>query len=201
MMSGTLGALVKDNDAHYILSNNHVLANENAMPIGTAIYQPGLLDGANVELDGIGTLARFVPLSLANPNSVDCAVAAIANLDLVSPKFLPKVGRLNSPEPIDAAEGMPVEKTGRATGYTTGEVFDVSATVAVQFDLGILHFADQILIHGQAGTFSDGGDSGSLVVDRQSGRATGLIIGGVPEYTIANHVNDVLQALNVVLVC
>ena len=55
---------------------------------------------------------------------------------------------------------MQVEKTGRSTGYTTGTVFDVSATVPVDFDLGTLTFEDQILIRGQGGTFSDGGDFG-----------------------------------------
>ena len=75
---------------------------------------------------------------------------------------------------------MQVEKTGRSTGYTTGTVFDVSATIPVDFDLGRLTFEDQILIRGQGGAFSDGGDSGSLVVDSVSGRATGLLMGGSP---------------------
>jgi hypothetical protein len=34
-----------------------------------------------------------------------------------------------------------------------------------------------------------------------SGRATGLLVGGSPQFAIANHIDDVLQALNVKLVC
>jgi hypothetical protein len=96
---------------------------------------------------------------------------------------------------------MQVEKTGRATGYTTGTVFDVSATVPVQFELGTLTFEDQILIRNDGGAFSDGGDSGSLIVDHGSGRATGLLLGGSLQFAIANHIEDVLQALNAKLVC
>jgi hypothetical protein len=80
-------------------------------------------------------------------------------------------------------------------------VFDISATATVQFDLGMLTFEDQVLVRGDAAGFSDGGDSGSLIVDRESGRATGLLIGGSPQFAIANHIGDVLHALNVKLVC
>ena len=127
-------------------------------------------------------------------------MAALVNEETASPTILPKIGRLTSAEPIDAAEGMAVEKTGRATGYTTGTVFDVSASVTVQFDLGMLTFQNQMLIRSEAEAFSDIGDSGSLIVDSESGRATGLLVGGARQCFVANHIGDVLQALNVTLV-
>ena len=201
LMAGTLGAVVTGNGVSYILSNNHVLANENALPPGTPIFQPGLLDSGNAATDQIATLARFVPLETGKPNRVDCALATILDARTVRPAILPRIGRLKSAEPIDAVEGMEVEKTGRATGYTVGAVFDVSATVPIEFELGRLMFEDQILIRSDAGAFSDGGDSGSLIVDRASGQATGLLIGGSPQFAIANHIGDVLHALNVKLVC
>jgi hypothetical protein len=201
LMAGTLSAIVTANGASYILSNNHVLANENALPLGTPIFQPGLLDSGNAATDRIATLARLIPLEIDKPNRVDCAIAAILDANVVSSAILPKIGRLTSAEPIEATEGMQVEKTGRATGYTMGAVFDVNATITVQFDLGMLTFEDQLLIRGDAGAFSDGGDSGSLIVDRESGRATGLLMGGTPQCAIANHITDVLQVLDVKLVC
>ena len=200
LMAGTLSALVTADGVSYLLSNNHVLANENALPLGTPIFQPGLLDSGNPATDQIATLARFVPLETDKPNRVDCALATILDAGAVTPSILPKIGRLRSPEPIEAAEDMQVEKTGRATGYTTGTVFDVSATVPVEFELGMLTFEDQVLIRSNTGAFSDGGDSGSLIVDRASGRATGLLVGGSPQFTIANHICDVLEALNAKLV-
>jgi hypothetical protein len=193
-MARTLGALVTADGVSYVLSNNHVLANENALPVGTSIFQPGLLDSGNVAADRIATLARFVPLEIDKPNRVDCALAAIVNASALSPGILPKLGRLRNAEPIEAAEGIQVEKTGRATGYSTG-AFDVSATVPVQFELGALMFEDQVLIRSDVGEFSAGGDSGSLVVDRASSRATGSILVGSPQFVIANHICDVLQAL------
>jgi hypothetical protein len=199
LMAGTLGAVVETGGVRYILSNNHVLANENALPVGSPVYQPGLLDGGNVATDRIATLTRFVPLSAEESNLVDCAIAQIDE-GAVDPTILPEVGRLTGPEPIDATEGMKVEKTGRATGYTMGGVSDVSANISVEFDIGLLNFADQILIKATGGAFSDSGDSGSLVVDVATGRATGLLVGGTPQFAIANHIADVLQVLNVTLV-
>jgi hypothetical protein len=199
LMAGTLGAVVETGGVRYILSNNHVLANENALPVGSPVYQPGLLDGGNAATDRIATLTRFVPLNSGGANLVDCAIAQVDN-GAVDPTILPQIGRLTGPDPIDATDGMKVEKTGRATGYTTGAVTDVSANISVEFDIGLLNFADQILIKSAGGPFSDSGDSGSLVVDVASGRATGLLIGGTPQFAMANHIADVLQALNVSLV-
>ncbi len=200
LTAGTFGALVEREGARYILSNNHVLANENALPPGSPIFQPGLLDGGSPASDQIARLAHFVPLTATDHNRVDCALAEVIEATGVRAPVLPKVGRLSSPDPIDAVDGMRVEKTGRTTGYTTGTVFDVSATVTVHYDLGDLIFEDQILIRADPGSFSDVGDSGALIVDQASGRGTGLLIGGAAEFTIANHLGDVLAALNARLV-
>jgi hypothetical protein len=203
LMAGTLGAIVADKDgARFILSNNHVLANANALPIGSPIFQPGLLDGGIVARDQIATLAAFVPLETVKQNRVDCALAAIGDSAAVNPRFLPKIGRLKNPEPIEAEDGMQVEKIGRATDYTTGTISDVSATMTVEFEEGrMLQFQDQVLIKNEAQAFSEGGDSGSLIVDVTSGRATALLIGGSPRCSIANHIGDVLRTLDVTLVC
>jgi len=48
VMAGTFGAVVKDKDGLYVLSNNHVLADENRLPLGSPIFQPGLLDGGDL---------------------------------------------------------------------------------------------------------------------------------------------------------
>ena len=70
----------------YVLSNNHVLANESGidpngqkivgLPPGSPIYQPGLLDGGNVATDQIAQLTRWVDLDASNPNNaVDGEIA------------------------------------------------------------------------------------------------------------------------------
>jgi len=201
LMAGTLAAVVAQGDRRFILSNNHVLAAENELAIGTAIYQPGLLDHGDPNADAIAQLSHFVPLTPApTPNRVDCAIAEITDAGLVAARVLPRIGRLTSAEPIAAVEGMSVEKVGRGTGYTMGKVFDVSAHLTLQYDLGELEFIDQMLIRGASAPFSAYGDSGALVVNAESGRATGLLIGGHGEFSVANHLEDVLTLLDAALV-
>jgi hypothetical protein len=200
VMAGTFGAVVAIGGDEYILSNNHVLANQNALPIGSAIFQPGLLDLNAPGQDAIATLSKFIPLNASGPNKVDCAVAKVDSNDLVDGVAMSGVGALKSATPILAQENMGVEKTGRTTGYTTGTVSDISATVKVSYDLGVLTFTDQIIIVGGADPFSGAGDSGSLIVDRASKRATGLLFAGSPTHTMANHIGDVLDALDATLV-
>lgn len=202
VMAGTFGALVEDADGNrYVLSNNHVLADENGLAPGSPIFQPGLLDGGDPAADQIATLTRFVQLRTGQANTVDAAIARLDDAALARARFLPKVNQLKGTAPVDAAERMRVHKVGRTTGYTTGEVFDVSADISVRYDLGLLRFNDQILIRGDAGVpFSAGGDSGSLIVDRKTGRPTGLLFAGSDKFTIANHVADVLAQLAVAVV-
>ena len=127
-------------------------------------------------------------------------IAEILSPELIGTRLMAKVGKLASPEPIAVVEGMSVEKVGRGSGYTLGKAYDVSATLTLSYALGDLTFVDQILIRGASGAFSEDGDSGALVVDADSGRAAGLLIGGGGEFSIANHLEDVLTELGASLV-
>jgi hypothetical protein len=201
VMAGTFGAVVTDGTKRMILSNNHVLADENNLAPGALIYQPGLLDGGDIRKDAIAKLTKFVPLDFSGPNRVDCAIAEADASKLLGATVLPKVGKLASPTPIPAVVGMKVHKSGRTTGYRTGVIFDVSADVKVGYEGGTATFQDQILIKGDtAAVFSDSGDSGSLIVDRATRRATALLFAGSASHTIGNHLSDVLAALDVDLV-
>ncbi len=62
--AGTLGCFVRkrSGSAVRILSNNHVLANENAAKKGDAIIQPGRYDGGLKGKDTVGSLDTFVRL-------------------------------------------------------------------------------------------------------------------------------------------
>ena len=199
VMAGTLGCLVTDGGGRYILSNNHVLADENALPLGSPIFQPGLLDNGHPSTDKVARLSKFVTIKkLPAKNEVDCAIAGVLTQNLCSPKFLPKVS-LASTTPIAAAVGMKVHKHGRTTGYTRGQVVDIAADVNVGYDFGTARFIDQIIVIGDSGPFSDSGDSGSLIVDRKTKKATGLLFAGSSSHTIANHIENVLSQLGVTL--
>lgn len=81
VMAGTFGAVVQAAGIRFLLSNNHVVANENNLPVGSPIFQPGLLDQGNPNSDRIASLTRFIPLRSGQPNAMDCAIAEILELE------------------------------------------------------------------------------------------------------------------------
>jgi hypothetical protein len=195
IMAGTFGALVKDANGVYILSNNHVLADEGRIPAGAPIYQPGLLDNGNTATDRIAALSRFAPLT---NGKIDAALALADDRSLVSNEVL-FIGKPTGA--ADAAIDMVVHKFGRTTSYTAGRVTSVNTDVTVQYETGNFFFEEQIIIVGLSGTqFSAAGDSGSLILERATNTAVGLLFAGSSSHTIANHLPVVLQTMGVTLV-
>lgn len=198
VMAGTFGALVKRGPRRFVLSNNHVLANENQLPIGALTFQPGFLDaGVPASSGPIGRLSAFVELRALQPNLVDCAISEIDDPNLVTNSII----KIGVPKGATTAQSnMIVHKFGRTTDYSVGFVETTMMDVLVEYELGELTFHDQIIIKGLNGqAFSDKGDSGALIVERNTSRAIGLLFAGSASHTIANHIGDVFQALNVSL--
>lgn len=197
IMAGTFGGVVKDGAGLYILSNNHVLADESRLQPGAPIFQPGLLDGGNVNTDQIAALTRFVKLQAIGGNKVDCAIAKVLANNLVSKNVLhigPPTGM------VPAAIDLQVHKFGRTTSYTVGRVTSIDTDVTVSYETGNFTFQEQIIIVGRNGkSFSAAGDSGSLILERGTNKAVGLLFAGSTTHTIANHIEEVLQALKVTL--
>jgi hypothetical protein len=195
-MAGTFGAVVRRGKEQFILSNNHVLADENRLPLGSPILQPGPLDGGGAG-DEIATLTEFVALDSVGMNKVDAAIAAVDAPNLVDSGILfigPPAGQTR------AAIDMTVHKFGRTTSYRVGRVISVATDVRVAYETGEMMFEDQIIIRGINGEqFSAGGDSGSLILQRGTNRAVGLLFAGSSTHTIANHIEDVLDAFKVTL--
>ena len=93
----------------------------------------------------------------------------------------------------EARLGTAVKKSGRTTGFTTGEILQIDVTADVQYGQGrIARFTDQIL----AGPMSQGGDSGSAVLDHEN-RLVGLLFAGSDNTTIINRIRHVFSALNI----
>lgn len=197
--AGTLGALVTKGGKTYILSNNHVIANENSPSGKFAIYQPGPFDGGTAA-DRIATLTAWkaIVFSTSANNVIDAAIAEVDNSSFVSgvaPTYAPRSST------IPAAVGMRVMKYGRTTGHTKGRVQGVNATVNVGYDSGVARFVGQIIIGG--GGFSSGGDSGSLIVVEKGGNArrpVALLFAGGGGTTIANPIDAVLNEFGVTIV-
>jgi len=205
--AGTLGAFVKSRQdgTSLVLSNNHVLANENAASIGDDILQPGKYDGGQDPADRIGTLAKFIPLDFQNPNNFDCATALLDPAIQFDPAGLDSAGRLVTPTPTALQGGETVSKIGRTTGLTQGTVSAIEVdNVAVGYDHGQAQFDQQIEIQGSgASAFSQGGDSGSLVFD-QNLTPVALLFAGSDQggsnnlgVSYANPLQGVLDALGI----
>jgi hypothetical protein len=177
--AGTLGAFVRvdGDDRPRILSNNHVLADENRGAVGDEILQPGALDGGSSGNDRVATLERFVALDTTQINAVDAAIATL-DPDVEFSDIIEGIGTIDGL--IDPAEVEKVVKRGRTTGLTSGVVTAIEVdSVVVGFSTGTMRFDGQIEISGIDGTpFSSGGDSGSLVIDPASSRAVGLLFAG-----------------------
>jgi hypothetical protein len=199
--AGTLGCLVIRNNRHIcILSNNHVLANSNSARLGDAIVQPGPIDGGRDPRDRVGILEFFTPIQFggAAANLVDAAVAW-TNLRLSSPAH--HCYRI-TPRPINATLGMPVRKCGRTTQSTLGIVTAVNVTVRVNYGTpGLALFRNQLQIRGIGSDFSQGGDSGSVVVTAVTRQPTALLFAGGGGFTFANPIAAVISAMGIRQFC
>src|SRR5882762_10900708 len=216
--AGTIGARVRDALGHvYILSNNHVLANSNNAHVGDPEYQPGPFDGGTAA-DQIATLSDFQVISFAanGSNTIDAAIA-MSSTDL-----------LDNAVPADEGYGMPnsriygdsngdglfddpsallglnVQKYGRTTHLTHGQITGVNATVTVCYAVSgfsctkSARYVDQLII--APSTFSAGGDSGSLIVtDDGNLNPVALLFAGSSSITIANRIDLVLNRFGVTI--
>ncbi|MEJ7670485.1 MAG: hypothetical protein WKH97_17525 [Casimicrobiaceae bacterium] len=85
IMAGTFGALVRKGPKRFILSNNHVIADENRLPLDSPIFQPGFLDAGNPPNNGpIAKPTQSIPLVAGAANVVDAAIAELDNTNLAS---------------------------------------------------------------------------------------------------------------------
>ncbi len=205
--AGTIGCRVTKGGNVYALSNNHVYADENKATHGDTVLQPGRFDGGQDPADEIGTLDAFERIKFNGlPNVIDAAIAlsSTSNLGNATPSDgygLPKSTTLT----VDYSMiNQSVKKYGRTTGLTKGRIYAINAIVEVGYDSGTALFMNQIII--TPGSFSGGGDSGSLVVfdgkrkTRQDDRkAIGLLFAGSNMITVINPINPVLSRFGVTI--
>jgi hypothetical protein len=194
---GTLGALVVRDGVLCILSNNHVLARSGSASSGEDTVQPGLIDSncsantSNIVGDFAGNI---VPLGSAN---VDTALSIVrpgmvntsgAILDIGVPCASPQTPVLN----------LPVMKSGRTTGYSTGQITSLNTSVQIQYQAGCnqgrrfnITYTNQIVTTAM----SAGGDSGSVLFSNDgTPNPVGLLFAGSSTTTIHNPIQQVINA-------
>ncbi|RMU69604.1 MULTISPECIES: hypothetical protein [Pseudomonas syringae group] len=188
--AGTMGALVRLPDGLlYGLTNNHVSALCSHVAPNTPILAPGVLDvGPNaIAPFTLGFHSRALEMrvgSLGNvdfSNNLDAAVFRIADEANVSSM---QGGAYDTPLVVlDPVEGMRVQKVGRTTRHTQGQIvsrelrpLNVSYHAQSYGFNGMIWFGNVFAIHGDNAEFSKGGDSGSLIVAVDD---AGLVLGAV----------------------
>lgn len=194
--AGTIGCQVLIGGTRYALSNNHVLARENAAAIGERINQPGRYDAKPrcAQTDQMGTLADFEPIvfSTSANNVIDAAIAAYSpgvssTCAMVNNLYTP------SSTVVAPSVGLPVKKVGRTSELTTGTIAGINVTINVGYSAGVARFVNQIYV---ASTFIRSGDSGSLMVTQSGNNPVGLNFAGGSGSSFANPIGPVLQRFN-----
>jgi hypothetical protein len=190
--AGTWGATVTDPvGRELLLSNWHVLCASDRCEPGEPIVQPGPYDGGE---EGTDVVARLTRWHLSE--RVDCACAELTGNRFANHEIADLGSRPIGTEGIYL--GLRVVKSGRTTGVTHGVVVDVDADVEIgDYPVyGTRHFVGQAVVEAEPGLgpFSGGGDSGSLVL-AEEGAAVGLLFAGDGTTTIINHIDDVVDAL------
>lgn len=127
-----------------------------------------------------------------NENKVDCAIARANNTDDLINEIL-EIGTIRGD--AEGELGMEVKKSGRTTGLTTGAIQQVDVSARVNFGANrTALFTDQVM----AGGMSQGGDSGSVVLDQQN-NVVGLLFAGSATTTVINRIQNVFSSLEVTL--
>ncbi len=211
--SGTLGALVKDaNGKFYVLSNNHALAKVNKGHIGDGVSQPGLIDARCSQFtEQVAHLSRFVKYRFGSGgrNLVDAAIAEIISDEVGLDGKILDIGLPG--QPVEAALGMRVKKSGRTTGKTVGVVAALNVSLRVQIpvacgssEIKLVRFVDQVVVEPTGPRqFVKGGDSGSLIVEKKKhcpGSVALLFAGTDDGIAIGNRIQNVLGKLHVSVV-
>ena len=195
--AGTFGALVKikGKQGLYALSNNHVFADCNHVPIGMPIQAPA---GADVRP------------SPARPPSVICEHAAIVELRSGCPTCVSRcqadiaIASVPDPDEVSSWQGdddegfdtptvtrnpqrrLLVKKFGRTTGLTHG----IIVSRVIEFDLpyqsenfsALVWFQDVWSVQTTSQEpFALPGDSGSLIVTEDGAAVVGILFAATPK--------------------
>jgi hypothetical protein len=222
--SGTLSCLVRNSAGNVFgLSNNHVSGSCSFAEVGLPIVAPGLNDVAANGLAPftLGLHSTALPMITGSPtvvsvsNNTDAALFEISDTSLVS-SF--QGSAYDTPATVSPlAPGQAVEKVGRTTGHTRGRVdSQIYGSFPVHYEAvrygfrGSIYFDNVFCISGIGDTFSDNGDSGSLIttVDAAGTRhAVGIVFAGMNDakapggkLTLALDISPILQALGVSLI-
>lgn len=196
--AGTYGCVIYDAKTKQpmALSNNHVLADSSVASnptafIGDSIFSPGCIDTDGCQYKW-GILTRFIPLQEGVYNFVDCAAATPDNPTELNSNII----GIGEPQGYETPkEGMKVVKSGRSSGVTYSEIFDVNASMEVSYGNSTIRFTNCVVTNANA----IGGDSGSALINTDTKKVVSLLFAGSDTVTVYNNIEYVLSALDVTI--
>lgn len=151
----------------------------------------------NTMASAVGSTTRIKPYRMetsptATGNLVDAAIALPDSPEYVDQEIL-EIGNIAGVR--EGELGMAVKKSGRTTGFTAGQIQQVDVTARVNYGSNrVATFNNQLM----AGSMSQGGDSGSAILDNDN-NIVGLLFAGSSTTTLINRIQDVFSELNVTL--
>ena len=196
--AGTLGGLVYDSTFKKPLglSNNHVLAASSTYDkpqayLGDTIFSPGLLDSYGTQYP-FGKLYKYVPLNSTTNNFVDCALVEPNSTFDLNPDII----GLGTPQGWEySEEGMRLIKSGRTSGITEGTIIDKFAVLEIDYGGIVIKMSDTIV----TGKTGDPGDSGAFALNKSNNKVVGLLFAGSSEITCYNRIENVMNALDILI--
>jgi len=199
--SGTLGCIVTDGTAQYLLGSWHVMDYQNTGD-GSPVYMPSPAPG--VAGAPVGTIIQSPQVSLGpgSPIPFDAALAALAGAAVVDPT-LAGIGAISQTlADLTAQQLPPVTIAGCATQGQSGTIEAVAEDVQVIYydDSNSIGFLiNQIGIVGDNGPFSEETDSGALVVTQGDCCPVGILVGGGAVTNVVDVPHSFASPIGVVL--
>lgn len=191
--AGTLGGLVRKKKKLYILSNSHVLADSGLASAGDVVLYPGPSDDGADPDDAVARLESFTPFAVdaGFVNTADAALAEV--LDPHAATAVPDLLGARTPLKVAAPRrDMRVIKRGRTTGDTESTVRDTDFRIRVAYPgVGTVGFTGQV----RCDRYTEAGDSGAVVIDKDSGAVVGLHFAGSGSSSIFTPIRTVMKAL------
>lgn len=143
---------------------------------------------------GVTAVAKAASAGESLDNLLDAALARPVNPDMFSPNIR-HIGSIQGTK--TPFIGQKIRKVGRTTDYSESTVTLLNATVNVGYNTSAgtrtARFTGQVICD----VMSQGGDSGSLIVEQDSQNAVGLLFAGSTLATIFTPIDIVLSNLNI----
>lgn len=204
---GTLGCFCKstrESEAgqRFALTTGHVLGSQEGGESGDVVLQPAAGDFGQLT-DRIGTVARFTRIDRGRhaKNRVDGGIVQI-DPEIEIDTSICMIGKLTGTRAPE--RHMKVLKHGRSTHLTEGVITDYPIHTVVTLshsDLTLVaRFNNQIRVRSNDRLqFADRGDSGSIIVLKETLEAIGLFFAAPDsgDFGFANPIKDVFEVLGV----